>query len=322
MKVAIVGAGGIGQHLAQQLGERGHDVVLGSRSGTQIAPCVAPRRSEAVRTVRVDAADSAQLLSIAQGADVIVNAVNPPYTKWATQWPPMAASFLRSAEQTGAAVLTMSNLYGYGLVEGPMTEDQPLRPNGVKSGVRATMWREALLAHQAGRVRVAEIRPSDYFGPGAGSAVSYLNRFAIQPAMNGKAALHLRGVMSAPHSWSYITDIASLGVALIEADLDGPDWGRPWHVPSTAPRSLSDVAKDAARVAGVGPKEPRLLVKPLLWAAQAVPLIRELNETAHQFERPFILDSSQAAERFGLAPTPWDDALAATIEWLRADAAN
>ncbi|GAB3873738.1 hypothetical protein [Terrabacter terrigena] len=41
--------------------------------------------------------------------------------------------------------------------------------------------------------------------------------------------------------------------------------------------------------------------------------MREVRETRHQFERPFVLDSTLTQRTFGLAPTPWDDALAATI---------
>jgi len=47
-------------------------------------------------------------------ASVVYNAVNPPYEKWATDWPPIANSLLRYAEATGALLVTCSNLYGYG----------------------------------------------------------------------------------------------------------------------------------------------------------------------------------------------------------------
>ncbi len=317
MRVIIIGAGGIGQHLAQQLGAGGHDVVLGSRSGSGIGPSVSRTPSRRITTVQVDAVDRSAVLRLCRGADALVNAVNPPYTKWAVEWPPMAESFLAAAEQTGAGLLTIGNLYAYGIVSAPMTETQPLAPNGVKSRVRADMWRQALAAHEAGRVRAVEIRPSDYFGPGAGMRVSYLNRFAIAPAMRGRRAHHIRGDLSAPHTWSYVNDIAALSVAVLEADHDGPDWGRPWHVPSPAPRTLTQVANDVARITGEPPQSPTRLAKPLAWALRVVPLIRELDETAHQFERPFILDASAAERRFGLQPTVWDQALSDTVAAMR-----
>lgn len=35
--------------------------------------------------------------------------------------------------------------------------------------------------------------------------------------------------------------------------------------------------------------------------------MRELEETAYQFERPFVLDSSAITREFGLKATPWDE---------------
>jgi hypothetical protein len=44
-----------------------------------------------------------------------------------------------------------------------------------------------------------------------------------------------------------------------------------------------------------------------------VPFMRELRETRHQFEREFVLDSTLTEQTFGLAPTPWEEALTTTI---------
>lgn len=317
MRAVVVGAGGIGQHIAHQLGVAGHEVMLVSRSGTGIGSGVGAAPSGNVVTARADAADAAAITSLAQGADVLVNAVNPPYTKWAELWPPMAQGFLTAAERTGAALLIVGNLYSYGKVTGPITESTPVTPNGTKGRVRDRMWQDALAAHRQGRVRVTEIRPSDYFGPGASKGVSYLNQYAILPAMNGRRALHIRGDMQVPHSWSYITDIAALAVAVLSADADGPDWGRAWHVPTAAPRTMTEVAHDVAELAGVQAHDPRPYPWLVRQGLRVIPLVRELDETAHQVEQPFVLDATDAENRFALTPTPWRDALTETMAWLR-----
>jgi nucleoside-diphosphate-sugar epimerase len=36
------------------------------------------------------------------------------------------------------------------------------------------------------------------------------------------------------------------------------------------------------------------------------------------FTAPFVLDSTASEQRLGLAPTPMDDGLAATVAWWRA----
>lgn len=327
MKALVVGAGGIGQVVALRLAQAGHTVSLGSRRGTGLtSPVLAAASAPAagqcsvgagtVHPVTLDAADAAALTAAAAGADLLVNAVNPPYTRWATAWPPLAAAFLAAAEASGAGLVTIGNLYGYGRVDSPMTEATPLNPHGVKGEVRARMWREALAAHEAGRVRAVEVRSSDYFGPGAGSGVSYLNEYVIAPASAGKTARVPMGDPAAPHAWTYLPDIAALVVALAQVDRAGADWGRPWHVPTAEPRSMADVARDAARAAGRPAPAVRPYPRWLMAAARVAPLIRELDETRHQFERPFLLDSTAAQARFGLAPTPWSEAIATTVRAL------
>ena len=49
-----------------------------------------------------------------------------------------------------------------------------------------------------------------------------------------------------------------------------------------------------------------------------MPLLGALRETRHQFERPFVLDSTAAQSRFGLRPTPLREAIERTVAALRA----
>src|ERR1035437_3834161 len=94
---------------------------------------------------------------------------NPAYHRWPTDWPPIAKSLLTTAERSNAVLVTVSNLYGYGEVSGPMTENLPLAAYGPKGLTRVQMWRDALAAHDAGRGRATEVRGSDYVGRGAQS---------------------------------------------------------------------------------------------------------------------------------------------------------
>ena len=57
---------------------------------------------------------------------MLYNCANPAdYTQWEARWPPLAASFLAAAERTGAVYAITGNLYPYGPVDGPLTEDLP-----------------------------------------------------------------------------------------------------------------------------------------------------------------------------------------------------
>ena len=153
----IVGKGPVGTATAALLAERGHRVRVLSRTGGA--------STDAVEHRRVDAADGHAVTAAVRGAAAVYNAVNPPYTRWATDWPPIATALLTAAERTGAVLVTMSNLYGYGRPAGPMTPQTPLAATDTKGRVRARMWADALAAHEAGRVRMTEARAADFVGP-------------------------------------------------------------------------------------------------------------------------------------------------------------
>ncbi|GGO66357.1 NAD-dependent epimerase/dehydratase family protein [Nonomuraea cavernae] len=299
-KHVVVGSGQVGNHLAGKLLARGHEVTVVTRSGS--GPAGATR-------VAADVADQARLIEVTRGADVLYNCVNPRYHRWLTDWPPMAASFLGAAEATGAVLVILGNLYPYGPVTGPMTEDLPLASTNPKFQVRAKMWADALAAHEAGRIRVTEVRGSDYFGPGA-TDQSYLGDRFLVPLREGRT-IQLVWPADMPHSWTYLPDVAD---ALIVAGADERAWGRPWHVPTGEPRTFREMGERMAAL--LGRPAPRLMRLP--WpAVQAAglfsPMIGELRHTRYQFVAPYVLDSSAFQRTFGLAPTPLDEALKATL---------
>ncbi len=151
----IVGAGAVGSATALLLAERGEHVRVVSRRGT------GPDHP-AVERVAADATDAQRLTELATGAAALYNCANPQYHQWITDWPPLAAALLTAAERSGAVLASMSNVYGYGPVTGPITQKTPIAATHPKLRLRAEMWRDALAAQQAGRIRTTEVRASDY----------------------------------------------------------------------------------------------------------------------------------------------------------------
>jgi nucleoside-diphosphate-sugar epimerase len=300
----IVGAGQVGRHLAELLATQGHDVTVVTRSGSG---------PENVTRIPADATDRDRLIEITKGADALYNVAAPPYTRWPQDWPPLAAALLAAAVATGAVLVTSSNLYLYGRVDGPMTEDLPAAPVGHKGRVRAQMWSDALAAHEAARARVTEVRAADYFGPGAGDQTPVGTRF-VPPLLAGRRVMFLSDP-AVPHSWTYLPDVAR---ALAVAGTDGRAWGRAWNVPTNPPLSAQALAERLCALAGA--PAPRIARMPR-WVMNAAgvvsPLVRELRETRYQFDRPFVVDSSAFESTFGIAPTPIDEALEATLEFYR-----
>lgn len=308
----VLGAGGAGRSTATHLVELGHTVTLASRSGV-----VHDRPWEAldpgsVTVVAADASDAEQLTELASGAESIINAINPPnYQSWDDVWPPVAAAVLAAAERSGAGLVIVGCLYALGVVDAPMREDSPLNPNGHKGRLRERMWVDALASHQAGRVRATELRASDYIGPGVTKGASVANDYIITPAARGRTVLLPMGRPDAPHTWTSVTDAGRLAATLAT---DERAWGRVWHVPSNTPRTMREVAQDAAALADR--PDPRILTFPragLTAMATVAPFARELLETRHQFERPFIMDSTLTEATFGLTATPWTDVIEETV---------
>ena len=302
----IVGAGAVGSATARLLAERGDQVRLISRRGT------GPTDVTGVELVAADASDAQRLAELTAGASVIYNCANPPYHRWSTQWPPMAAALLTAAEASGAVLVTMSNLYGYGPVDGPMTEDLPLRPSTVKGEIRARMWRDALVAHEAGRIRAVEARASDYVGAGA---TSLLTSVVLPKVVAGKRAL-VPADLDVPHSWTYVGDVART-LAVLGADERA--WGRAWHVATEPAMPIREVATLAAELTGA--PAPRLSTMPaaVLWMGGLFdPTVREFQKMIYQFQRPFVLDSTAVTETFGLEPTPLATSLKETVVALQA----
>jgi len=295
----IVGKGPVGRTTAEELTARGHEVRVLSRSGGTSTDTAEHRR--------VDATDPDALTAAARGAAALYNAVNPAYHRWATDWPPVAAALLSTAERTGAVLVTMSNLYGYGRPTGPMTPESPLAATDVKGRVRARMWTDALAAHHAGRVRVTEARAADFVGPQVPGDHSHLTRQL--PALRAGRRAWVVGDPDAPRGWSYLPDVAATLVVLAT---DERAWGRAWHVPS-AVRTQREALTDLAGAVGAGTPRVSGVPWPVLRAVGlVVPLMREVVDVRHQFDQPFVIDASATTATFGLEATPWPEVVAAT----------
>jgi len=292
----VVGAGPVGTAVATRLAEAGHQVRVVTRSGS--GPV-----DEHVELAAADASDAPTLRRLSEGATALYNCANPAYTTWPTAWPPLSASLLAAAEASGAVLAAVSNLYVYGPVDRPMTEDMPFGSHDGKGKVREQMTRDALAAHAAGRVRYVEVRGSDY--PDARGATSHLSRHV--PAVRAGRTCRVVGSPDQPHSWTATVDVAQL---LVAAAADPTAHGRAWHVPSAPPRSQREALADLAVRAGAPTPTVRGTSPAMLRLVGTVaPAVREVAGVAYQFVGPFVVDDSATRTHFGLEPTPWAETL-------------
>jgi nucleoside-diphosphate-sugar epimerase len=299
----IVGAGAVGSTTAKLLAERGERVRTVSRRG-------GGPEHPAIERVAADATDPNQLSALTEGAAALYNCANPLYHQWPTDWPPLASALLTAAERTGTPLVTLSNLYGYGEVAGSITEATPLAATHPKLRIRADMWRDALAAHEAGRIRATEVRASDYI------QANSIFTFAMGKQLLAGSRAYVPAALDVPHSWTSINDVAAM---LVTAAGDDRSWGRAWHVPTNAPLTVRQLATRFTEVVGLPAPKLTKIPYPVMWTVGLFsPMVRELRATHYQFDRPFILDSSETAKTFGLQPEPMDEALRETAQLLRA----
>jgi nucleoside-diphosphate-sugar epimerase len=302
----VFGAGQVGRVLAAVLAGRGLSVRVLSRHRP-------PELADGIDWRAADATDLDAGSDAAKGAAVVYQCLNAPYTQWPELFPPMQRGVLAAAETSGALLVVLENLYGYGPTGGkPMTEDLPLAATTVKGTTRAAMTAELLAAAKAGRVRFAIGRASDFFGPGV-TGGSTLGERVFGNALAGRRADFI-GNPDLPHTYSYVPDIAA-GLATLGTDPRAE--GQVWHLPGPptgTTRALLDlVAADVGHPVGIRAL-PKLAVRAL---ALVNPMLRGLAEMSYEFDEPFVLDTSKYESAFGAAGTPLATAIAATVAWYR-----
>ncbi|MGP4110762.1 NAD-dependent epimerase/dehydratase family protein [Streptomyces sp. 4N509B] len=303
----IVGAGPTGSATARLLAEDGERVRVVTRRG--LGP-----EHPLIERVAADASDAERLAELVDGATTLYNCAAPSYDRVPVEVPPLAASLLAAAERSGAGLLNLSNGYGYGPWEGAATEATPLAPTTIKGRVLARVWHQGVAAHEAGRVRFAEVRPGDFLGPGAVSMFSLM----IAPPLLAGDEIHFPADPDAPHSWGYPGDV---GRTLATLGRDERTWGRAWHVPNISDAPVREIATRFAALAGA--PEPRLVnMAPLdlHHAGLADPVMAQVWEMQYLYQRPAVMDASHTARTFGLAATDLEEVLKLTADALLADA--
>lgn len=301
----VVGAGPVGTAVALHLAETGVAVRLLTRSGS------GPDHP-GVRRVVGDATDPAVLDCQLEGVDALHLCVHAPYDSrvWRRVLLPLEQVVMDAALRAGVVVVFPESLYAYGEVDGPITEASPRDATVGKLGVRAELLR-ARAAHPA---RTVSIAASDFVGPRVRTA--HAGERLVPAVLDGRP-VRVVGALDVPHSWTSVTDLAA---AMVAAAADPATWDAVWHAPTAPPVTQRELVTGLARAAGV--PVPRLGTLPvgLMRALGVVSRMSyELAETGYQLKRPFVLDSTLSEQRLGLAPTPWEQTLADTVAWWRAE---
>jgi nucleoside-diphosphate-sugar epimerase len=301
----VFGAGQVGRALVAHLAGDSKDVRVVSRHRP-------PGLPDDVDSRVVDVTNGEAAADAAKGASVVYQCLNAPYTDWPKQFPPLQRAVMAGAERSDALLVTLENIYGYGPTGGtPMTELTPLAPTSVKGRTRVAMTRELMSVSQAGRIRIAIGRASDFFG--AGVTESTLGERVFAHAVADRHADFI-GNPDLLHTYSYVPDIAA-GLAILGTDPRAV--GEVWHLPGpetlTTRAVLDLIAEQVGHPVPVR-SVPHFVLRTL---GLANPMMRGLAEMSYQFDQPFVLDTTKFESAFGAAGTPMNVAVNETVDWYR-----
>lgn len=305
-KIVVLGYGPVGQAVIAQLMAEGQsrDVVVAQRHRPNSLP-------EGVTFVACDSQILASVQAAFAGASQIVLTIGFAYERavWAEQWPRAMAHVLKAAEEVGARLVFVDNLYMYGPQRSPLLETMPLTHFGAKPAVRAAITRQWMTAHREGKVRVAALRAPDFYGPNV--AQSHLGDLAFGALAQGKPAMLIVDP-NQKHDFAYVPDIARGVISLLNAPDE--DFGQAWHIPCAPIQTPREILALASAQTGKPLKLSAMPMFLLPVIGLFSPMMREMAEMRFQWDRPYEVDSSKFAKRFWNDPTPFSEGVAATLK--------
>ncbi len=308
----VIGSGPLGSAVTRRLVADGEPVRMVTRSGRGAEHPLVERYA-------ADVTDRQQVRAAIAGASTVIHCGNPAsYTSWDTTLRPLLMVPFEAAAEIGAVYAGSEALYAYGPSATPLTPQHPYDSPARKGQLRAALIRERLAAHEAGTARAVLVAGSDYIGPEV--LVSHAGERFVPRILAGKSVRTI-GDPALPHAFTYIEDMAT---ALVTAARTETAWGRLWHAPTNEALSLRTIAGLLAAEAGTTTTVRGTSIRMVRAIGRVSPLMRELAELGYQWDRPYLVDSTPMREEFGLAPTPWDEIVPATVRWYadRADRAR
>ncbi len=246
------------------------------------------------------------LTEAARGADVIVNAWNPPYTDWARTLPDLTRRVIAAARASGATVLIPGNVYVFGAgAPARLAEDTPHAARNPLGRLRVEMER----AYREAGVRTIVLRAGDFLDTEASG--NWFDR--IITAKLGKGRFVYPGRLNAPHAWAFLPDLARAAVALAAMrdrlarfeDVAFPGY-------ALTGRELGEAVQAAL---GRPVRITRMAWLPLWLAAPFWAMGRKLLEMRYLWNKPHWLDGGRLAALLpDFEPTPLDQAMRSALQ--------
>jgi nucleoside-diphosphate-sugar epimerase len=302
--VTILGAGGaIGNELAKELIRGKEPVRLVGRNPRAIAG--------AAETVTADISDLNQTVRAVAGSEVVYLVVGLKYDLkvWRELWPRIMQNTIEACKLARAKLIFFDNVYMYGKVNGPMTEETRFNPCSKKGEIRAQIATALLEEIKRGDLTALIARSADFYGPRVKTSIP--NILVFDKFAKGATAFWLVND-SVRHSFTFTPDAAKSLVLLAASE---NAWNQTWHVP-TAPDPPTGKAF-IAMVAGEFGIQPRyrVLSRPMIkiagWFDKT---IGEIYEMLYQYDSDYLFDSTKFAQAFNFKAASYGDGIRITAD--------
>ncbi|CAJ0693050.1 SDR family oxidoreductase [Ralstonia holmesii] len=306
----VLGAtGGIGGEVARRLVARGWHVRALQRN-----PDALPNRSTVFEWIRGDAMVREDVVGAAQGAELIIHAVNPPgYKNWAGQVLPMIDNTIAAARASGARIVLPGTVYNFGPDTFPvLRETTKQAPLTRKGKIRAELERRMQAASAEG-VRSLIVRAGDFFGPQTSN--TWFAGALVKPGKPVRTVTY-PGAAGIGHQWAYLPDVAETMLRLVEQGDRLPDFAV-YHMRGHWDADGTQMPASIGRAVG-HPVKTRAFpwwLMPVL--APFSEMLREMREMRYLWQQPVRMDNAKLVQALGAEPhTPWDEAVGTTLRSL------
>ena len=298
----ILGAGGaIGTELVRELAHTRQPVRLVGRNPKLV--------QGATEAVSADISNLDQTIRAVSGSTVVHLLVGLKYdvSVWRELWPRIMGNAIEACKRANAKLIFFDNVYMYGKVSGPMTEDTSFNPCSKKGEIRAQIATTLLKEVNAGNLNAMIARSADFYGPHARTSVTNILVFD-KFAKRATASWLVND--SVPHSYTYTPDAAKSLTLLADSE---SAWNQTWHVPTAPnPPTGREFIKMVAKEFGVEPKY-RVLSRPLIKVAGLFDSnIRESYEMLYQSDSEYLFDSTKFSRAFGVEPISYAEGIRRT----------
>ncbi|WP_209016216.1 sugar nucleotide-binding protein [Roseibium sp. RKSG952] len=230
------------------------------------------------------------LMTSAQGVDVIVNGWNPLYPDWAKMVPDLHRQVIEAASASGSTVIVPGNVYVFGAeTPGPWSASTPHMATNPLGRIRIDMEE----AYRASSVRTIVLRAGDFIDTTASG--NWFDQVMSKQLARGRFVYP--GNPEIPHAWAYLPDLARAAVALAEMRAELPRFS---DVPFAGyTLTGNDLMRGLSRATGKELTLKRMQWWPLRLARPFWRLAPHLLEMRYLWDVPHRLDGSFFDELVG-----------------------